>query len=122
MPQEVASLTVDRRIDFKKNSWTSVRAAFVLTLNPPELEKIMRDKEVRVRSYRQERGEVWLLNVARGFEPSTFDELGPEVEGYRFESSFDRVFFLHYFDVSVSELRVRGASQRLTLASSRASR
>ena len=107
LPQEVGSLTVDRRINFSKNSWTSVRGGFVPTLTPLELQKIVRDKEAKVPSYRQQCREVWLLIVARGFEPSTFGDLGPEVEGYRFESGFDRVFFLHYFDASVSELHVR---------------
>jgi hypothetical protein len=72
----------------------------------PELQKIMRDKEAKVPSYRQECQEVWLLIVARGFEPFTFGDLGSEVAGYRFESGFDRVLFLHYFDGSVSELHV----------------
>ena len=83
-----------------------MRAAFVPTLTPPELQQIMRNKGAKVPSYRQQCREVWLLIVARGFEPSTFGDLGPEVEGYRFESGFDRVFFLHYFDGSVSELHV----------------
>jgi hypothetical protein len=107
LPQEVASLRIDRRIRFSKYSWTPVRAAFVSTLTPPELQQIMRSKEAKVPSYRQQCREVWLLIVARGFEPSTFGDLGSEVEGYRFESGFDRVFFLHYFDESVSELHVR---------------
>jgi hypothetical protein len=106
LPQEVISLSIDRRINFSKNSWTSVRGAFVPNLTPPELQQIMRTKESKVPSYRQQCREVWLLIVARGFEPSTFDDLGPEVEGYRFESGFDRVFFLHHADEYVAELRV----------------
>jgi hypothetical protein len=41
LPQEVASLTVVRRKSISKNSWTSVRGAFVPTLTPPELQRIM---------------------------------------------------------------------------------
>jgi hypothetical protein len=110
LPQEVASLSVDRRINFSKNSWTSVRAAFVPTITPPELQKIVRNKEAKVPSYRQECQEVWLLIVAHGFEPSTYGELGPEVDDHEFETSFDRVFFLHHADEYVAELPVRPAS------------
>jgi hypothetical protein len=110
LPQEVASLRVDRRVNFSKNSWTSVRAAFVPTLTPSELQKIMRDKEAKMPSYRQECRKVWLLIVARGFEPSTHVDLGPEVEAHEFETSFDRVFFLHHANEYVTELRVRPAS------------
>jgi hypothetical protein len=107
LPQEVASLTVVRRNSISKGSWTPVRAAFVPTITPPDLQRIMLSKEAKAPSYLQHCREVWLLIVARGSEPSTFGEIGPEVEGYRFDSGFDRVFFLHYFDGSVSELHVR---------------
>ena len=35
LPQEVTSLSIDRRKNFSKNSWTSVRGSFVPTLTPP---------------------------------------------------------------------------------------
>jgi hypothetical protein len=110
LPQEVASLWVDRRINFSKNLWTSVRGAFVPTLTPSELQKIMRGKEAKVPTYRRQCREVWLLIVARGFEPSTHVDIGSEVESYRYESGFDRVFFLHHANESVAELHVRPAS------------
>jgi hypothetical protein len=84
-----------------------VRGAFVPTLTPSELQKIMRDKEAKIPTYRRQCGAVWLLIVARGFEPSTFGDLGPEVEGHQFESDFDRVFFLHHANEYVAELHVR---------------
>jgi hypothetical protein len=110
LPQEVASLWVDRRINFSKNAWTSVRGAFVSMLTPSELQKLMRDKEAKVSTYRRQCREVWLLIVARGFEPSTFGDFGPEVEVHRLESDFDRVFFLHHANEYVAELHVRPVS------------
>src|SRR5215207_9170969 len=110
LPQEVASLTVVRRKSISKNSWTSVRGAFVPTLTPPELQQIMWNKEAKVLSYQQQCREVWLLIVARGFEPSTHVDLGSEVEVHEFETNFDRVFFLHHADEYVAELRLRPAS------------
>jgi hypothetical protein len=47
LPQEVASLRIDRRINLSRNLWTSVRGAFVPTLTPSELQKIMRGKKLR---------------------------------------------------------------------------
>lgn len=107
LPQEVASVTVIRRKSISKDSWTPVRAGFVPTITPLDLQQIMRNKEAKVPSYRQHCQEVWLLIVARGFEPSTFGDLESEIEGYEFQSGFDRIFFLHHFDGSVSELHVR---------------
>jgi hypothetical protein len=53
---------------------------------------------------------VWLLVVARGLEPSTFGDVGQEVEGHRFESGFDRAFLLNHFDGIVTELHIRRAA------------
>jgi hypothetical protein len=100
-------LSIDRRMNFSKNSWTSVRAAWVPTLTPLQLQKVVRNKEAKATSYRQQCREVWLLIVARGLEPSTHVDLGSEVEGYQFRSGFDRVFFLHHANKYVAELRVR---------------
>ena len=122
LPQEVASLRVDRRINFSKNLWTSVRGAFVPTLAPPELQQIMRNKDAKVPSYRQQCQEVWLLIVGRGFEPSTFGDLGPEVEAHEFERSFDRVFFLHHADELVRRTRRRTTYTSAVLASRACSR
>ncbi len=52
LPLEVASLTVVRRKSISKNSWTSVRGAFVPTLTPPEIQQLIRKKEAKVPSYR----------------------------------------------------------------------
>jgi hypothetical protein len=107
LPQEVVTLFIDRRLDLSSNQWTSVRWGLLPTLIPAKLQKIMRKKEAKVPSYRQECQEVWLLIVAHGFEPSTHCKLGPEVEDHEFETGFDRVFFLHHANEYVTELRVR---------------
>ena len=44
LPQEVASLTVVRQKSISKNSWTSVRGAFVPIFTPPELQQIMEQR------------------------------------------------------------------------------
>ena len=87
-----------------------MRGAFVPTLTSSELQKVMRGKEAKVPTYRRQCREVWLLIVARGFEPSTHVDIGSEVESYRYESGFDRVFFLHHANEYVAELHIRLAS------------
>ena len=110
LPQEIASLTIIRRESIAKGSWTSVRAAFVPTIAPPDLQEILRNKEAKVSSYRRHCRKVWLLIVARGLEPSTFGDLGSDIGGHQFESGFDRVFLLHHADEYVTELHVRPVS------------
>jgi hypothetical protein len=110
LPEEVASLYILRRQSISKSSWTPMRAAFVPTIVPPDLQEILRKKEAKVPSYRRHFREVWLLVVARGLEPSTFGDVGPEVEGHRFESGFDRVFLVHHFYGIVTELHIRRAA------------
>jgi hypothetical protein len=107
LPQEVSSLSIRRKEIFSKNLWVSTRAGFIPTLTPLDLQKRIREKEDKVFSYREKCSQVWLLIVANGLEPSTFGELAPEIEGFLFETSFDRVFFLHYADELLVELNTR---------------
>ena len=90
--------------------WGSPMRAREGNPHSPELQQIMRTKVAKVPSYRQQCREVWLLIVARSFEPSTHVDIGSEVESYRYEYGFDRVFFLHHANESVAELHVRSAS------------
>jgi hypothetical protein len=109
LPQEVSSLSIRRKEIFTKNLWVSTRASFIPTLTPLDLQKRIQEKEDKVSSYREKCSQVWLLIVANGLEPSTFCKLAPEIEGFRFETDFDRVFFLHYADELVVELSTRGS-------------
>jgi hypothetical protein len=108
LPPEVSYLSIRRKKFFSKNLWVPTRGAFIPTLAPLDLQKRIRKKEGKVTSYRQKCSQVWLLIVANGFEPSTFGELAPEIEEFPFETSFDRVFFLHHADELMVELKTRG--------------
>jgi hypothetical protein len=109
LPQEVSFLSIRRKEIFTRNLWVSTRASFIPTLTPLDLQRRIREKEDKVSSYREQCSQLWLLITANGLEPSTFCELGTEIEDFQFETSFDRVFFLHYADELVVELRTRGS-------------
>ncbi len=104
MPPEVSYLSIRHKKVLSKNLWVSTRGSFVPVLTPLDLQKRIQEKEGKVISYRQKCSQVWLLIVAHGFEPSTFGELAPEIEGFRFKTGFDRVFFLHYANELLVEL------------------
>jgi hypothetical protein len=107
LPWEVSYLSICRKKILSKNLWVPTRGAFVPTLTPLDLQKRIEEKEGKVTSYRQKCSQVWLLIVANGFEPSTFGELAPEVEEFPFETSFDRIFFLHHANELIVELSTR---------------
>jgi hypothetical protein len=104
VPQEIISLTISRRRTMDSNFWVSTRGGFVAELTSADLHSIIRKKEGKVSSYRRSCTQVWLLIVANGFEPSTHCDLAPEIEGFQFETNFDRVFYLHSFAGMVVEL------------------
>jgi hypothetical protein len=108
LPPEVSYLSVRRNKVSPKNLWVSTRGAFIPTLTPLDLQNRIEEKEGKLTSYRQKCSQVWLLIVANGLEPSTFGELAPEIEEFSFETSFDRVFFLHHADELVVELSTQG--------------
>jgi hypothetical protein len=107
LPREIISLTISRKRTMEENFWVSGRGGFVPELVPADLYKIINRKEGKVSSYRQDCKQVWLLIVANGFEPSTHCSLTPEIENFQFETDFDRVFFMHYFDGLVVELSTK---------------
>lgn len=111
LPREIVSLTISRRRVMQKNFWVSVRSGVVPELTPADFYEIIGKKESKLSYYRQNCAQVWLLIVANGFEPSTHCDLAPEIESFRFETNFDRVFFLHYFDGFVVELSTTGVNQ-----------
>lgn len=92
----------------EENFWVSGCGGFVPELAPADFYEIIGKKESKVSSYRQGCAQIWLLIVANGFEPSTHCRLAPEVEHFQFETAFDRVFFLHYFDGHIVELGTKG--------------
>ncbi len=104
LPPEVSYLSIRSNEIFSTNLWVSTRGAFIPTLTPFDLQKRIEEKEGKITSYRQKCSQVWLLIVANGFESSTFGELAPEIQEFSFETSFDRVFFLHHADEFVVEL------------------
>jgi hypothetical protein len=108
LPPEVSYLSVRRNKVSPKNLWVSTRGAFIPTLTPLDLQNRIEEKEGKLASYRQKCSQVWLLIVANGLEPSTFGEPAPEIEESSFETSFDRVFFLHHADKLVVELSTQG--------------
>ena len=108
LPPEVSYIFVRHNKVSTMNLWAPVRGASVPTLRPLDLHKRIEEKEDKVTSYRQKCSQVWLLIVANAFEPSTFGELAPEIEAFSFETSFDRVFFLHHADELVVELSMQG--------------
>ncbi len=111
LPPKIVSLTISRRRTMEDNFWVSDRGGSVPELVPADFYEFIGKKESKLSSYRQNCIQVWLLVVANGFEPSTHCSLAPGIERFRFETNFDRIFFLHYFDGFVVELSTTGINQ-----------
>ena len=106
LPKEVDHIFVSQPANLPENAWGSSRGDAVPTLTSDDLQQAMNSKEGKLALYRRNCSEIWLLIVSEGLAPSNNFELSTEVETARFNTGFDRVFYLHYSKGSVEELKV----------------
>lgn len=103
-PEEVISIWLHRPLDFSEQSyvapsWGGVSPKYTLH----ELQEETNRKKGKVRSYKPRCPEVWLLIVGGQIQPSTWMDLPDGIDKHRFQSPFDKVFFLHLYREQVTE-------------------
>jgi hypothetical protein len=110
LPAEVDHLFVHRPAGLPENVWGSSRGSAVPKLTPDDLSEVISKKESKLPVYRQGCSEVWCLIVSDGLAPSNHFEPTPEIESARYDTNFDRVFFLHYSHGTVLELNTNSVT------------
>lgn len=105
LPPEVDHMHVYCPVGLSKNVWGSSRSTAVPKLRAQDIKEAILAKEGKLHSYRRQCSEAWLLIVADGLAPSNHFEWDKEVGELRFDTGFDRVFFLHYANGFVAELK-----------------
>lgn len=94
LPSEVESLFISRPSVERDSIWAAEGGGLLPTVTARHIEEAIRAKERLLAKYRESANFVWLLIAAAGFNTSGFCEVDPELGQHRFNSAFDRVFFL----------------------------
>jgi hypothetical protein len=99
-------VSIDRLINYKHNYWNAVRAAFVLGVEPTDIQRIIDDKERRIDRYRDNCDEIWLLIASEGRDPSSWCDVTDDLRITPYTARFNRAFFLSDLPRQAIELRL----------------
>ncbi len=108
-PEEVTSVWIYQPSNLDEQSYVvSSFGGVSPRYTSHELQEEINRKEGKVPTYRQQCLQVWLLIAGGQILPSTWIDLPSGIGEYKFQSSFDKVFFLHCYRKQVTELRLNG--------------
>lgn len=104
-PEEVISVSIHHPSNLDEQSYVlpsygGVSKKYTLR----ELQEEINRKERKVLTYRQLCPQVWLLVAGGQILPSTWIDLPDGINEHKFQSSFDKVFFLHDYRSEIIEL------------------
>ena len=104
-PEEVISVSIHQPLNTDEPSYIlSNQSGVSPKYTLPGLQKEINRKEGKVSTYRQRCSQVWLLIAGGQILPSTWIDLPDGIDEHKFQSSFDKVFFLHDYRSEVTEL------------------
>lgn len=98
------SVQVLRIPDKFENYWTIDNWSFVANLSKETISDIIRRKEEKIKSYKEPTDSNWLLIVSDRMYPSSKVGIS-EKFNFRFDSKFDKIFFLTYPEVRTFKLK-----------------
>ena len=104
-PSEISLLRISRGEGAMRDSWKSSRGDYEPFIAGSEIQRILDGKERKLAGYRRACSRMWLLIVAEGHAPSSYGDTN-KLNGQRFVSSFDEVFFFRFFERDVLRLEV----------------
>lgn len=112
LPKEIVALWIDRFGPPSESLWSSQGGGAIPCADVEDINQAILAKEKKIPAYRRSAAdlataELWLLVIASGFTASGSCKIAPELEDHCFETSFDRLFFLHYAEGKALELRRR---------------
>lgn len=106
LPDEMRYVSIARHPSMTRHCWHESSASMVLEETTELFQTEIQRKQSQVASYRRRCEECWLLLVAHGGDPSSFIEPNETSLVHRYRSSFDRLFFLRYFEGRLHELQL----------------
>jgi hypothetical protein len=107
-PYEIDSIYIYQYSWPDENNWTAPSAGFYREHFVEELQRVISEKDSKLKGYMPGCKEQWLLVVAENSSPSTFFDPSEETVNHRYKSAFHKVFVMELFKVKVFELKLVG--------------
>lgn len=109
IPKEIDKIKINRSSLITEHDWSVLEVGFASENFTNDLQKIINEKNDKLKNYLKKCNLCWLLIVAEGYAPSSNFSSSPIVLKNRYISSFKRIFFLEVFSKKVSELNLESA-------------
>ena len=106
LPNILHKLTVHRLEIFTKTFFSSPSATWVSNIRRLDIERILADKEPKLKSYRTRCDEAWLVINADIESMATWFEFDSGVLQEAFQTKFDRVYLVEHFRKRAHQLRI----------------
>ncbi len=103
-PKGIASVHVHHNLTGANSLWDFVSMGFVSTITENDLQIIISKKGVKLRKYKENYSEIWLLITAADIRIASAVELSSQAATHCYETNFDRVFVFWCFSGSFIEL------------------
>lgn len=102
---EVNHISILKLKKAKESHFYSRRGDFLSKDTIERIQDRIDQKEQKINNYRRKCDPIWLLAVIDGGNPSSFFEIGNSIGQHKFETSFDKVFLLEYWQSNLIELK-----------------
>jgi hypothetical protein len=107
LPEGFHWIGVDRTFNPKKHSWRcDEEPGDIETHFSAQLQDIINAKASKLPNYRKHCDRCWLVIAALGRRPSSFYEFADDMAKHRYESPFERVFFVVVASAIIRELKL----------------
>lgn len=107
IPPEIRSIIIARFDTLTRSHWAVQHVGYMKSFVPSEFIQILREKEGKLRRYRDTVTQAWLICVIEGLRPSSFAEISRSFVNTVYSTKFDKLMLLEYFDKKVTELKIQ---------------
>jgi hypothetical protein len=107
IPSDFHAILIHSIHGSKKHFWNTTEAGCVDTNFSEQIQQRINSKSKKIQTYLTKCDKCWLIVTALGVSASNFYEIGEEMEQVRYESPFEKVFFMEAFSKTVKELKVK---------------
>lgn len=104
LPGEISSITTYNLPGAERSFFSTPGSTWMAHLQPGDVERALKSKDEKYRTYREKCDEAWLVIGCNGEFMSTWFEGVDAAAAFELPTPFDRVFVMSYFDQMLVEL------------------
>lgn len=98
LPNGIYNINIVYMPSVKQSTWNGGRCQIIPKLRIDQVSEAIRKKENKIKQYRKQYNNLWLVIFIETFEQSTNFSFNDEILNYKFESQFNQVYLYKFFE------------------------